>query len=352
VRRLAAAVFLVSTVARNAYAQSAIEDVRFEYRAPAGCPNEDWVVRRIQARTDRFRRVTDAASARSFSIAIAESPAGFLGTLEITEPDASGAGRTTSRRIEAPRCIEVADGLALISALTIDPRAAEAPPIGEASTESGSGSGSEAVARGPEAPSSRPEPLPGRTATEASEDTGTEGADERRSSSYVRVGAGFVGTAGVAPQPMYGGQVFAELGVRPGRRWFAWAARLNLRHVRREGLEFAEGNAHFRLSTAGAELCPFRVPVPTLELGPCLTGELGLLEAEGTENAAPQQSQRAWTALGALLRAGVALDRVGLEVSAGAVAPLRRDRFLIGPEIGRVDFLVWSAGVALTGRFD
>jgi hypothetical protein len=350
VRRLAAAAFFITAVTQHAASQAAIEDVRFEYRAPAGCPSEAWAVKRIQTRTDRFRRVTDGASARSFVIAISEGAGGFVGTLAITEPDPA---RTTSRRIEAPRCIEVADGLALIAALTIDPRAAEAPPLGDATSDSEESAGSETTAPPPEVPAATPEPSPVPPARSAVEDAG---ADDRElaapSSSYVRVGAGFVGTSGVAPQPMYGGQVLAELGVTPGQRWLAWAARLNLRHVRRERLEFAEGNASFRLSTASAEICPIRVPVPKLELGPCVTGEIGLLEAEGTETNEPQQSQRTWAAFGALLRAGVAVGWLGVEASAGAVAPLRRDRFLIASEIGEVDFLVWSAGVALTGRFE
>jgi hypothetical protein len=350
VRRFAVAAFLVTIVVRNAYAESAIEDVRFEYRAPKSCPSEAWVVRRIQARTDRFRRVTDTSSTRTFSIAIAESSSGYLGTLEITEPDP--AARTTSRRIEAPQCIEVADGLALISALTIDPRAASVDaPIEEPGEEQTAGQESATPRPPPDKPSPKTEsvlPPPERDTPEETDRSARAIGGE----SYVRLGAGFVGVAGVAPQLMYGGQVFGELGVRPGRNWLAWAARLSLRHVRREGLAFPEGKAHFQLSTAEADACPVRLPIPTLELGPCATGEFGLLESEGTDNDHPQQSQRAWAALGALLRAGVSMNHIGLEANAGAVAPLRRDRFVLGTEIGSVDFLVWSASVAVTGTID
>jgi len=326
--------------------------VRFEYRAVKDCPSEAWVVRRIQARTDRFRRVTDGASARTFSIAIAEAAGGFLGTLEITEPDPSG-GRTTSRRIEAPRCIEVADGLALIAALTIDPRAAEAA-IGEPEPET---QPAEKPPTAPSTPAPKPPVAPAETraasAAEAHvEDAGTTARERGGSASYLRFGAGFVAAGGVAPESMYGAQVLGELGMRPGRHWFAWAARLNLRHVRREGLAFANGRADFRLTTAGIDLCPIRAPVPVLELGPCLTGEFGLLEAVGRENPEPQQSTRSWAALGGLLRAGVSLSQIGIEASAGAVVPLRRDRFFLGTQIGEVKSVVWSAGFALTGRID
>jgi hypothetical protein len=345
----AVAAFLVTTLAWHANAQPAIEDVRLEYRAPKSCPSEAWVVRRIQTRTDRFRRVTDTTSARTFSIAIAETQGGYFGTLEITEPDP--AGRTTSRRIEAPQCIEVADGLALISALTIDPRAASVEAPIEAQGDDQTAAQEPPASKPSEKePSEQPRdslPAPERDTSDDDRSTPLTGGTR-----YVRLGAGFVGVDGVAPALMYGGQVLAELGVRPGRNWLAWAARLNLRHVRREGLEFPEGNAHFRLSTAGADLCPIRVPVRTLELGPCATGEVGLLESEGTNNPEPRQSRRAWAAVGALLRAGVALQHVGLEASGGAVAPLRRDRFVLATEIGQVDFLVWSATVSVTGTID
>jgi hypothetical protein len=349
VRSLAVAAIVVTTVARNAYAEPAIEDVRLEYRAPKSCPSEAWVVRRIQTRTDRFRRVTDADTARTFSIAIAESPAGYFGTLEITEHE---PGRTTSRRIEAPQCIEVADGLALISALTIDPRAASVDaPIETPGAEQTAGQETPGRETKPETPSPQPRASqPGPEIDEGEDDTSSAPGASRKS--YVRLGAGAVAIGGVAPQLMYGGQVFAELGVRPGQHWLAWAARLNLRHVRREGLAFPEGKAHFRLSTVGVDLCPIRVPVPTLELGPCATGDVGLLESEGTDNPDSRQSRRAWAALGALLRAGVALGHVGIEASGGATAPLRRDRFILATEIGEVDFLVWSASLAVTGTID
>jgi hypothetical protein len=349
VRSLAVAAIVVTTVARNAYAEPAIEDVRLEYRAPKSCPSEAWVVRRIQTRTDRFRRVTDADTARTFSIAIAESPAGYFGTLEITEHE---PGRTTSRRIEAPQCIEVADGLALISALTIDPRAASVDaPIETPGAEQTAGQETPGRETKPETPSPQPRASqPGPEIDEGEDDTSSAPGASRKS--YVRLGAGAVAIGGVAPQLMYGGQVFAELGVRPGQHWLAWAARLNLRHVRREGLAFPEGKAHFRLSTVGVDLCPIRVPVPTLELGPCATGDVGLLESEGSDNPDSRQSRRAWVALGALLRAGVTLNHVGLEASGGAVAPLRRDRFVLATQIGEVDFLVWSAAIAVTGTID
>ena len=350
-RRLAVAAIVVTTVARNAYAEPAIEDVRLEYRAPKSCPSEAWVVRRIQTRTDRFRRVTDTRSARGFSIAIVETATGYFGTLEITEPDP--AGRTTSRRIEAPQCIEVADGLALISALTIDPRAAsvEAPieQPGEEQTASEEPPAAKPKPTTPPAPTEIPKPTSPSELDQPDDDRSARAAG---GTSYVRLGAGFVGIGEVAPQVMYGGQVFAELGKRPGRHWLAWAARLNLRHVRREELAFAEGKAHFRLSTVGADLCPIRVPMPTVELGPCATGEIGLLESEGTDNPEPGHGERAWAAIGGLLRAGVVVNQFGLEASGGVVAPLRRDRFILASEIGRVGFVVWSASVAVTGTID
>jgi hypothetical protein len=325
-----------ASIAQRALAEGAIEDVRIEYRAPEACPSEAWLLGRLQARTDRFRRVMDDRPARSFGIEIAHLGGSYVGTLTITEPQAEA--RPTSRRIEAPDCTEVAEGLALIAALTIDPRAKLEAPI----------------EKSPEPPPPPPPPPP--PVVKPPPPSPPPQAEEPARKLELRLGAGFVGSSGVAPELMYGGEGFFEVALADDRAWFAPALRLTfLRHVRREDIRFAEGTAHFRLTTMALDLCPLRAPVPILELRLCATAEGGLLEAEGTDTQDPDQSVRFWSALGARLRIGAELGRIGVQASVGAEAPLRRDSFVFdspgGPvTVNEVDAVVWLAGLGVSVR--
>jgi hypothetical protein len=321
-------------LSQRALADGGIEDVRIAYRAPDACPSEDWLLGRLQARTDRFRRVTDDRPARSFGIEIAQLGGTYVGTLTITEPQADA--RPTSRRIEAPDCTEVAEGLALIAALTIDPRAKLEAPI-ETAPEPAPAPPPPVVKPAP------PLPPPPRS-------------DQPARKLELRLGAGFVGSSGVAPELTYGGEGFFEIAVADDHAWFAPAFRLTfLRHVRREDIRFEQGTAHFRLTTMAVDLCPLRAPVPVLELRLCGTAEGGLFEAEGTDTLDPDQSVRFWSALGARLRVGAGLGRIGVQASIGAEAPLRRDSFVFdspaGPvTVNEVDAVVWFAGLGVSVR--
>jgi hypothetical protein len=336
-----AACLLVFACVRSAHGQPAIEDVRVVYRAPQGCPAEAQVVRRIRARTDRFRPAT-SESARLFSISITESGGRYSGTLEITEPGPTP--RTTWRRIEAPNCIEVADGLALIAALTIDPRAkVEAPDEPEAEEPA---TREEVVSPAPvEKPREEITPLP------------PPATREPPHKGYFGYGAGFAGASGVAPVVMYGAQAFIE-GALPSRSaWFGPAARLTLRHLRHEGVSFpeAEGVAHIRLTTLALDFCPIRTAGRPFELRLCGTFEGGSLEAEGTGTDVPEQHSRGWLAPGGVVRVSVVLGRIGLELGGGFLAPLRRDSFVfdsnqVSHQVGEVENVVLFAGLAITGR--
>jgi hypothetical protein len=328
-----AAGLVTAAILRNASAQPAIENVRIDYRAPEACPDRDWLLRRIRARTDRFRLKPDDVSARIFAIAIAESGGRYSGTLEITEP--GPRARTTSRRIEAPICNEVAEGLALIAALTIDPRARleveeepekEQPPAREPVTAP---------------PPPRPLPLP----------SGPE--PEPPVLPYLSYGAGLAAASGIAPALLWGMQAFVEIGKAREGGWFSPSLRLGVRHLRRDGIVFNQGIANFRLVSGAADVCLLRAASRTFEIRPCVSGEFGSLRSEGTETHDPQQSERDWAAVGGLLRGAVWLGAIGLEASAGAEAPLRRDRFLLGDtRIGEVEPVVLFGGLVITGRIE
>lgn len=328
-KRLTAAAGLMTFVGlRNASAQPAQEDVHIEVRVAEGCPSESWVLGRIGGRTDRFRQVAKDRASRTFVLDIKQSGALYTGSLEITEREP--APRSTSRRIEGARCEEVADGLALIAALTIDPRAKlEAVEVKPA----------EAQPPVPEKPAAPPPPEPKPKLPLPP-----------TSVPYFEIGAGFIGMSGAAPALLYGGEGFLEAGWLAPRRWFSPGLRVGFRHARHDGVSFEQGTAFFGLSAFAADFCPVRAPIPTVGLRLCVTGEFGWLEAQGLQASEPQQSTRGWAALGSAFRASASTNRIGVELSFGAEAPLRRDRFFLESQVGEVSAVVLYAGLAITGR--
>jgi hypothetical protein len=330
VKRHAIAAGVVTVVgARSASAQPAVEDVHIEYRAPASCPSEAWVLGRISGRTDRFRQVAIEQAARKFVIAIDQAGPSFAGALEITELQPEP--HSTSRRIEGPRCEDVADGLALIAALTIDPRAKL-----EASEEKPT----EVAPLKPKESPPPPKPPPARKAPPPPSTV-----------PYWELGAGFAGMSGPATAFLYGVEAFVEGGWLAQRRWFSPGFRLTGRHARHDDLAFDQGSVFFRLTTLAVDACPIRAPIPTVGVRLCANGEFGWLDAEGAGVADAEQSRRGWAALGGALRVSAAIDRLGVEASFGAEAPLRRDRFFFfDSEVGEVSPVVLYVGLAITGR--
>jgi hypothetical protein len=329
-RHAIAAGVVIVLCARSAFPQSAVEDVHIEYRAPATCPSEAWVLGRISGRTDRFRQVAVESASRGFVIQIDAVGSSFAGTLEITEREPEP--RSTSRRIEGPRCEDVADGLALIAALTIDPRAKleavnEKPP--------------QVAPPKPEKPPPPPPPPPPPKMPPPRPSTVP----------YFELGAGFAGVNGVGPAFLYGVEVFAEGGWLAEHRWFSPGFRLTGRHARHDDVAFDQGSVFFRLTALAVDVCPLRAPIPTVGIRLCANGEFGWLDAEGAGVPDTQQSSRGWAALGGALRISAAMNRIGLEAAIGGEAPLRRDRFFFfESEVGDVNPVVVYVGLAITGR--
>jgi hypothetical protein len=102
------------------------ERVRVTYLAPAACPTEAEFLERVHSRVQRAHFAEPGELARAFDVTVsAESgDAGFLGRLEFVDTD----GQHASRSLKGAACDELASSLALITALAVDDRIAEAPP--------------------------------------------------------------------------------------------------------------------------------------------------------------------------------------------------------------------------------
>jgi hypothetical protein len=124
------------------------------YSAPAGCPGELDFVRAVAVRGGHFQA---GDHDRSFEVTISEDGDGYAGRFRIARLQHS----STTREVRGSSCLEVMDGLAVVTALALQPPAHEAgqPPSPPATHGS-------ALATTPPAPSSEatgpaPAPRPG-----------------------------------------------------------------------------------------------------------------------------------------------------------------------------------------------
>ena len=114
------ACFALSTIAGPAHAQS---QVRLSYQAPEGCPSEEEFVSAVAARGGHFD-ATAGARVRGMEASIQKTAQGFEASLRI-EP---AEGASALRELHAANCVEIVNGLAVITAIALGGQPDEAPP--------------------------------------------------------------------------------------------------------------------------------------------------------------------------------------------------------------------------------
>ncbi|HET7543036.1 MAG TPA: hypothetical protein VFK05_24350 [Polyangiaceae bacterium] len=289
------------------------EPVRVTYAAPEICPSEEVFLERVRSRTRRATFAAPGELARSFDVRIIRAVAKdeLLGQLEFIELD----GNRVVRSLRGSACEQLASSLALITALAIDDRMAEAPPEDSDPLQSASHAApSEAPPpkNNPEqAAASRPPVPPARAAK----------------TNYLRWELG--GNVGVLTwttnraSPAFG--AYAELGsARP-----AWSVRLSgfdSRSSRSEGAQRAE----FVTDWLRLEACPATLGLGRhFSLSPCLAFDAGRLQAEAPNapgSTGPQNM--AWAAAVALARVGwLFRERLSLGLDGELGVPLVRRNF-------------------------
>lgn len=255
------AALLVTAVAMDARADDV---VRFlvEYHAPVECPDARVFTAGITGRTERAR-IAKGDDAARVEVTI-ETARGNEGRVRIT-----GKGREpVERSVRGASCGEIADALALITALAFDPDASseshpppELPPAAPVEK------------RIPEVPPARPSPA----------------------LAWAFEGAlGAVVYEGSLPTPDLG--VFAKVGAGSEGALFAPKAFLFARRVSGE-VRRSEGSAEFSIFAVGVAGCPVRTPANgALSLRPCAGFELGALSAQGVGLLVEKRQTRLWSA--------------------------------------------------------
>jgi len=116
------------------------------YDAALGCPSEADFQVAVEGRGGHFAGPGAPGSARALRVSIAPEPAGFRGTLQATNEDATSA----VREVHGATCSEVVAALAVVGATALNPQQAEAKPV--------------ASAEQPPVPATAEEPAPTETA--------------------------------------------------------------------------------------------------------------------------------------------------------------------------------------------
>jgi hypothetical protein len=272
------------------------------YRAPGECPSRDAVRSQIDAR---------APEGRPAMIDVVKDGPRFRGEVVLGE-----GARRLQRSVEGKTCGAVVDALSLVVALDrtdATPSEPEDPP--EPPTTSPTASPSPAAADAPQ----RAEAVSSPPATEP-----------------VRYTAGlsFHGTSFTSDAAFIGGALFADVAAKSGlfgERALTPSARLSVGTTVPLVHSGGTGTQKFVLTTAALDLCPVGVPAAgTIAFAACARTEIGSLTARigGDDDAS---TSRLWAALAGIMRVRWAFGsgdlRPAIELSAGLVRPLIRDRF-------------------------
>jgi hypothetical protein len=339
---LAGVVLFAATTSRllRAEEEESTEPIRLTYQASQACPDEIAFVERIRARTTRARVAWPGEAARVFDVRLDGGPP-FSGSMTVTEVDHSEG----ARHVHADSCGEVADALALVVALAIDPRAsaqpATAPPI--------------------VAPWSSPSPHPVSTGRDkrtwggASRPSMAEGLGERtpknatavQSTQSLFAGADLAVTSGVAPDSMVGASPY--VGWRAtSTTVFAPSIRIALVRATSSTGAAPSGSAGFLWTVGRLDACPVAWAVEHLRATACTRLEAGTLEAAGGNVQAPQTRLRAWFAAGPLARLEWSfLGPVFFDAEATALFRATNDRFYFMPDTTIYQVPIVGLGAAL-----
>ena len=347
-----------------AAAQTDEEPVFLEYHAPAACENDAQFFARARSRAPRMRLARPDERARMFVVDIEQRSGRTSGRLTVRNPE----GRQTVREIEARDCSEAVDALALIVALAVNPRAADAPaataspraadappsavnpPRADAPRAAPTAEPiAPAPAAQPNAPSPSPRPPP---ATSDSAGAPPESAGAATSADAAlwafRAGVAAWGIGAIAPEPLIGARASGEvLSLAP--RVIAPSFRASAGYATHAGFVVDGGTAHFGYAGASFEICPLRLPASgPLLFRPCALADVGAVFAQGADALNARGDTRPFAALGAGGRVEWALGRrVGLDLDVGCTFPIWRDRFLFGSR--SFHQVAWAGAVVSLG---
>jgi hypothetical protein len=350
-RSFLAALVFTCTPASAASAQEDGGTIQFNYRASDGCPDRASFVARVRARTTRAQLANPGTGPREGSAFDVEVDAGHpaYGRVIVGDPHRPDG----TRRVQADTCDEVADALALVVALAIDP----SPPLPPLALVDGGPPAPEAAvspAVAPPVPSPSVELDPTPPGRGAIEELRPRSSPARHAPPAVlSAGLDAAVDVGVSPAMLVGLSVYAGWTSR-STTLFSPSLRLALDRAQSGTLSAPGGTAAFTWSVGRLDACPVARVSHGLRVTACARVEAGALEVSGGNIVAPMTKTRFWLATGALARGQwTFFEPLFLNIEAGADLRATSDRFYFFPDttVYRVPWVGVSAAAGLGAYF-
>jgi len=288
------------------------DGIHVEYRAPAGCPSEAAFTWQVRA---RVRQVS--APLRRYAVVITVDGPRARGTLRVEEET-----RTSVRELAGATCDEIAEGLALILALVVDPGARTEPARDLPLQPS---------------PEKTPEPKPALPLAASVLNPGSDVSPQPRSAPLVwrpslNAGADAVMRSALAPGTTTAGRGFLEMGL-DRRAALSPHLRVGLEYAKSSPLVDSAGTAQFSWLIGVTEVCHAEQVLERLTVPICAGVAWGRLEATGSATTNAQTQTQTWLSLDADvgLRWSPWSVPIFVDVEGGIQVPLNRARFYFEP---------------------
>lgn len=257
------------------------EAIRFNYEAPAACPNLVAFAARVRQRTTRGRVAEPGELARTFTLDLRADEGGYVGSVEFLDE----TGQRVVRSLHGEQCDAVVSGLALITALSLDSslRAEEPTDAGSYEPE-------------PHAPTdARPKPV---VVEAAPQPPPAPAPARKRTLTAARLGIS-AGFDSATEAPRFG--LLGELDWRSGL-----GLRLTAHYGTSRLVVDRDHRVDLRVLGVEAALCAFRVGLDYgLALVPCANFDVGTLRVAGLASEVvtkPKNQTVLWAAAGAEAR--------------------------------------------------
>jgi hypothetical protein len=308
-------------------AAPAQELIQIRYDADATCPSYEAFIENVHRYTSRWG---EGEGGRRFLLKLEPRDGRVLGTLEIVQPRASRPDapyESASREIAGPDCETVARGMAIAVAVAIDPQAL----LSGSSAQAAEPAPPPPPPRAPlpeAAPPARERALPASSRPVESSPPPRLAVDARLElTSAVVVGLLPVFSAAFEVDP------FARSAAGPPPRlprWLRPSLAVGLRQSSTKEVIRSSVVSDFLWTAAVVRLCPVRFSSfgDSLEVTPCIEGDLGVLQANARGSSDARRTANRWFDVGASARASWKLAGpwfVGGAVS--VVMPVTRNRF-------------------------
>ena len=326
------------------------ELIRLQYRATAGCPDEAAFLARVRTRTAHARFVGEGEPARTFSVNL-ENGAPSWGSVTITEGDRAEG----TRRLEADSCDQVADGVALMVALALDPRAlgglapavseVEAGPLPPAVPEIPDASAAGDLDASPAPPPANPIEVSYGTPTapplnlppsQESDSAAEANHPPSPLRAFVRhfiAGADVALATGVTPKTLFAGTPYLDWRSSAVAS-LAAAFRVAFLRAGTGTVPVGTGNAaaDFTWTVGRIDGCATLRPTRRVGLSPCACLEGGALEVHGDRVPEARTQHSAWIAAGPVARVEwTLLGPIVLDAQVGSSFRLTDYRFVVLP---------------------